>query len=385
MSFGFGHGLGLLRPFRRASLEQQILASFYGDGAAGMWYDVSDLSTLFEDAAGTTPATVNGVVGLMLDKSGNGNHASQATTASKPTLRGTPKAASMNGSATGATFGGWSGSAAAGYTGNGASGRVQWTNPSGLLTTPIVAGHHYLIISSAISVTSGSYVPIITGDTNVSGTSHGAAGVYSDVIIAPANPIDFRLFGSAFNGSVAQPAIYDITAGEVVAPYYLTPAATGNGLETQALDLSGPYYEIAGAQFADYAAGWNLHNYHWTNSGSILTMSAALERIQAAVALGGVSIVASSAAALPLAVSQIAEGIYDGATIVAAANGVDGTPQAAAGRNTDAGFPLQICKASPSGSTAHRYYGGIRRQGTVTPAQRALAQQFIASRSGATL
>ena len=40
------------------------------DGEQGAWYDPSDLSTLFQDAAGTTPVTADGdPVGLMLDLS----------------------------------------------------------------------------------------------------------------------------------------------------------------------------------------------------------------------------------------------------------------------------------------------------------------------------
>jgi hypothetical protein len=51
------------------------------------WYDPSDLSTLFQDAAGTTPVTASGQpVGLMLDKSGFGFHASQSTALARPTF-----------------------------------------------------------------------------------------------------------------------------------------------------------------------------------------------------------------------------------------------------------------------------------------------------------
>ncbi|WP_027714898.1 hypothetical protein [Desulfuromonas sp. TF] len=61
--------------------------SLFASGEQGVWYDPSDLSTLFQDAAGTTPAGVGDPVGLMLDKSGNGNHASQETSSKKPILR----------------------------------------------------------------------------------------------------------------------------------------------------------------------------------------------------------------------------------------------------------------------------------------------------------
>lgn len=42
----------------------------FASGAPGVWYDPSDMSTLFQDSAGTTPVTaVEQPVGLMLDKS----------------------------------------------------------------------------------------------------------------------------------------------------------------------------------------------------------------------------------------------------------------------------------------------------------------------------
>lgn len=60
---------------------------FYG-GEPGVWYDPSDLSTLFQDSAGTTPVTATGqTVGRILDKSGRGNHATQATLAQRPTYQ----------------------------------------------------------------------------------------------------------------------------------------------------------------------------------------------------------------------------------------------------------------------------------------------------------
>jgi hypothetical protein len=53
----------------------------------GVWYDPSDMSTLFQDSAGTTPVTaVEQPVGLMLDKSGRNNHAFQATSTNRPVL-----------------------------------------------------------------------------------------------------------------------------------------------------------------------------------------------------------------------------------------------------------------------------------------------------------
>src|SRR3990172_1742397 len=59
-----------------------------------LWLDFSDLSTLFTDSAGTIPVTSDGdVIGYAADLSGNGNHATQATTLNKPVW----KAAIQNG------------------------------------------------------------------------------------------------------------------------------------------------------------------------------------------------------------------------------------------------------------------------------------------------
>lgn len=60
----------------------------FGASEPGAWYDPSDMSTLFQDSAGTTAVTaVEQPVGLIHDKSGRGNHASQATTTNRPVLK----------------------------------------------------------------------------------------------------------------------------------------------------------------------------------------------------------------------------------------------------------------------------------------------------------
>lgn len=80
---GFGFAIG----GRRRKAVPFDPASLFAGGAQGMWYDPSDASTLFEDSAGTVPASVNGPVGRMLDRSGRGNHAVQALAAARPMLR----------------------------------------------------------------------------------------------------------------------------------------------------------------------------------------------------------------------------------------------------------------------------------------------------------
>lgn len=61
------------------------IADLFTGGAVGIWYDPADITTLFQDAAGTVPVTAAGQpVGLMLDKSGNGVHAEQPTAGLRP-------------------------------------------------------------------------------------------------------------------------------------------------------------------------------------------------------------------------------------------------------------------------------------------------------------
>lgn len=82
---------GITRPITRPLVRQSSAfdpLTLFANGEQGVWFDPSDLTTLFQDDAGTTPVTADGdPVGLMLDKSGNGNHASQSVAASRPFYR----------------------------------------------------------------------------------------------------------------------------------------------------------------------------------------------------------------------------------------------------------------------------------------------------------
>jgi hypothetical protein len=73
------------------------IADLFASSEQGAWYGPSDLPTLFQDSAGTTPVTTAGQpVGLMLDNSGNDNHATQATAAARPTYQTSPDRATLD-------------------------------------------------------------------------------------------------------------------------------------------------------------------------------------------------------------------------------------------------------------------------------------------------
>lgn len=60
-------------------------AALFASGEQGGWWDPSDLSTMWKDTAGTDPVTADGdAVARIDDKSGNGNHLTQATLAERP-------------------------------------------------------------------------------------------------------------------------------------------------------------------------------------------------------------------------------------------------------------------------------------------------------------
>ena len=66
----------------------QLIKSLFSVGGQGFAYDPNDLTTLYQDAAGTIPVTTAGQpVGLMKDKSGRNNHAYQSVSASRPILQ----------------------------------------------------------------------------------------------------------------------------------------------------------------------------------------------------------------------------------------------------------------------------------------------------------
>ena len=71
---------------------QRLINTLFGNGEQGVFYVpqpvIDGQQVLFQDAVGTVPVTSDGdPVGLMLDLSGNGNHATQATSAARPIYR----------------------------------------------------------------------------------------------------------------------------------------------------------------------------------------------------------------------------------------------------------------------------------------------------------
>lgn len=83
----YNNGLPFTSVGRIAAVQVFSPYTLFQASEQGGWYDPSDLSSMFQDSAGTVPVTaVEQPVGKINDKSGRGNHLTQATAASRPTL-----------------------------------------------------------------------------------------------------------------------------------------------------------------------------------------------------------------------------------------------------------------------------------------------------------
>jgi Concanavalin A-like lectin/glucanases superfamily len=174
-------------------------ASLFAAGEQGAWYDPSDLTTLFQDSAGTTPVTaVEQPVGLMRDKSGRGNHAFQSTSASRPVLSARVNLLTKTEQFDDAVWGKTASSITADSTisPNGA-------NTADLFIPNTSATAHYL--SSATTLQAGAATYSIYAKS---------AGYRYLVLLTPAGNVSFDLFnGVVANTSVATGAIVDVGSG----------------------------------------------------------------------------------------------------------------------------------------------------------------------------
>lgn len=78
----------LLRAMIALQIDQSVprdIPGLFANGEQGWWYEIDDISTLFQDSAGTTPVTADSdPVGRVTDKSGRANHLLQATAGARP-------------------------------------------------------------------------------------------------------------------------------------------------------------------------------------------------------------------------------------------------------------------------------------------------------------
>lgn len=184
-----------LRATRLSAISNAIKmyfspASLFKAGEQGAWYDPSDLTTLFQDSAGTTPVTaVEQPVGLMLDKS-----------------RGLVLGPELN-------------------TGNVIFIAASWTNAGGGVFNGSASSSYFALnATDGLAFVRGKICKItFTVSNYVSGTlrfgldnnystyttfSNGTYSVY--LTVGSANADDILIWGSSFTGSVSNISVREL-------------------------------------------------------------------------------------------------------------------------------------------------------------------------------
>lgn len=167
--------------------------SLFTASEKGYIYDNNDLSSFYLDSAGTTPATVNGLVGLQLDKSGNLALGADFC---------------VNGGFT--TDTNWTkgtGWAISGGVATKTPGSADTLQQAGSLTV----GKAYKITYTVSGRTAGTCAAALFGGTTVFEALHGNNGARSCILIAVTGNITFGITAnSTFDGSIDNYTIQEL-------------------------------------------------------------------------------------------------------------------------------------------------------------------------------
>jgi hypothetical protein len=180
--------------------------SLFASGAQGVWFDDSNMATMFQDSAGTIPVTtVEQFVGKQLDLSGNNNHRIQATGVNRPTL----------------------------------SARYNLLTATATLSTQsitTVATSYTITFTGAGTVTlSGTYVGVFSAGTN---TFTATAGTLTVTVVGSVLTADIR----PTNQTATLPSYQSVTSSTVYDtvgfPQYLKYSGTNSSLSTSAINFT---------------------------------------------------------------------------------------------------------------------------------------------------
>lgn len=220
----------------------QLIKPLFANNEQGFAYDPNDLTTMFQDAAGTIPVTGAGQpVGLIKDKSGRNNHAYQANSASRPILR--------QNAVTGANY----------LAFDGADDFLQTNNIdfTGTDKVSLFAGVNAQLgaavgcvaeFSTSAQLINGSF-GLFKGPATVQWVSRGTSGVLGGLYSAPAFP-DVLAAKAFINGSVLTTRrnsllVIDDTQSQGTGNYSNYPLYIGRRAGTL-LPFTGHIYSLIG-------------------------------------------------------------------------------------------------------------------------------------------
>ena len=343
--------------------------SWFLKGEPGAWYDPSDLTTLFQDSAGTIPVTaVEQPVGLMKDKSGRGNHAFQATAGNRPVL----------------------------------SARVNLLLATATLSTQSVT-------SSATTYTL-SFTG--TGTVTLSGTAIGVLSAGTNTFTATAGTLTLTVSGSVTladlrptnSGALLPPYQRVTTASDydtIGFPLYLKANGTSSAMSTNSIDFTSTdkMTVVTGVRkVVDQSNAVLMESaliMSSGNPGSFVIHSPL--GTTANYTLGLIGVGAASAVTLisPLnylaPISNVLSGLFDlGATtpneIKLKVNGVfTGTQTGDAGSGNFGNYPLYLfARAGTSLFLNGQFYGAIIRGAQSDTASVTQTENYMATKTGIT-
>ena len=182
----------LTRPLTRAITDAgagdlaAAIRALFANGEQGVWYDPSDLSAMYQDAAGTTPCyqpgqgQVDPPVGLMLDK-----------------RLGLSKGPELLTNGEFASDSGWTKNAGWGISGGSAVRAPAGASSTLTQNIPLAAGVAYVVEYTISSITAGSITPRLSGGVTVAGNASTAAGTYKEVLVSAAGNTRLELYANA--------------------------------------------------------------------------------------------------------------------------------------------------------------------------------------------
>ena len=198
--------------------------SLFANDEEGAWYAPSDLSTLFQDSAGTTPVTTAGQpVGLMLDKS-----------------KGLVLGVELTTNGNFATASDWTLAADTQISGGNLSTTTTVAGEIAAQVVSIEAGKTYKIQYTVLSTNGEIIVPRLSGQSGSSGPASTTTGTFTGYILAVSdiNKFAFNVSSSGLTATISDVSVQELPGNHATQS---TAAArptyqTGAGLHWLAFD-----------------------------------------------------------------------------------------------------------------------------------------------------
>ena len=198
----------------------QRIQRLFSNGEQGFFYDPNDLSTMYQDAAGTIPVTAVGQpIGLIRDKSGRNNHAYSTTSSRRPIFEQKPiLGANFVTDSRLAEPSKWNTGAASGVSVSGNKlifNNVQAYHASvtSALSTKLTVGKRYLLSYIISGYVSGAVRAQITGGATINTAGFNKNGRVSLVITATTSHsfIGFQSIATGTKLNISEVYLQEVT------------------------------------------------------------------------------------------------------------------------------------------------------------------------------